>query len=59
MGELKEYTIPGMLRNSFVKFGARQSLVFAGEENRTYARLEQEINHLAAQLRMAGIVKGG
>jgi len=58
MGELNEYTIPGMLRNSFVKFGARQSLVFAGEENRTYARLEQEINFLAAQLRTACIVKG-
>ena len=58
MGELKEYTIPGMLRNSFVKYGTRQALLFAGEENRTYTRLEQEINFLAAQLRTAGIVKG-
>ena len=58
MGELKEYTIPGMLRNSFVKYGTRQSLVFAGEENRTYSKLEQEINLLSAQMRTAGIVKG-
>ena len=58
MEELKKYTIPGMLRNSFNQYGMQQALVFAGEENRTYAQLELEITHLANQLTDFGIIKG-
>ena len=47
-----------MLQNSFSKFGDRPSLVFAGEENRTYAQLEKEINIVIDQLVNTGIVKG-
>ena len=57
MGELKKYTIPAMLRNSFSEYAARPSLVFAGEENRTYAQLEKEINLVARQLIAIGINK--
>ena len=58
MGQQKKYTIPEMLRNSFGKYGARTSLVFAGEENSTYAQLEEEINFVARQLIAIGITKG-
>jgi len=58
MGSLKKYTIPAMLQNSFSKFGTRPSLVFAGEENRTYAQLENEINLVAGQLIAMNITKG-
>ena len=47
-----------MLRNSFAKFGTSQSLVFVGEANRTYAQLENEINHVVIQLMKAGVSKG-
>ena len=47
-----------MLRNSFDAYGDRPSLVFAGEENRTYAQLEQEIHRVAVRLSTFGIVKG-
>ena len=58
MGQLKKYTIPSMLRNSFGEYGTRPSLVFAGEESRTYAQLEEEINLVACQLIAIGITKG-
>lgn len=58
MGELNKYTIPAMLRNSFNQFGTRQSLVFAGEDRRTYAQLEKEINVVVNQLHTLGIAKG-
>lgn len=58
MGQQKKYTIPAMLRNSFTKFGTNQSLVFVGEANRTYAQLENEINHVVIQLINIGVSKG-
>lgn len=58
MGKETEYTIPGMLRNSFSKYADRQSLVFAGEQNRTYRQLETEIAGLALKMGSARITKG-
>jgi long-chain acyl-CoA synthetase len=58
MGLLKKYTIPAMLQNSFSNFGTRESLVFAGEESRTYAQLEKEIKLVAGQIIALGITKG-
>jgi len=58
MGHLKKYTIPAMLHYSFSNFSEKQSLVFAGEENRTYKQLEKEINLVACQLIAVGINKG-
>lgn len=58
MGQLNKYTIPAMLRNSFVKYSTSQSLVFVGEANRTYAQLENEINLVVIQLIKTGISKG-
>ncbi len=47
-----------MLRNSFSRYGENQSLVFAGEEERTYSQLEKEVNQVAVQLICSGITKG-
>lgn len=47
-----------MLQYSFSHFGGRPSLVFAGEEDRTYAQLEEEINRIGSQLLNLGISKG-
>ena len=47
-----------MLDYSFSHFRERQSLVFAGEEARTYAELEAEINHVIHKLLNLGISKG-
>lgn len=58
MGHLIKYTVPEMLQYSFSHFGERQSLVFAGEEDRTYAQLEVEINGVVRQLLTLGISKG-
>jgi len=58
MGEQKKYTLPAMLKHSFSNYGNQQSLVFAGEEQRTYAQLEKEINKVTALLSSAGIGKG-
>ena len=58
MGEATKYTIPGMLRNSFSKYTEQQSLVFAGETNRTYRQLETEISDLALKMWSARITKG-
>jgi len=58
MGQLEKYTIPAMLRNSFGKYGTKISLVFAGEEQRTYRQLEEEINLVSNQLKAFGISKG-
>lgn len=55
---MEKYTLPAMLRNSFDQYGARSSLVFAGEENRTYAQLEEEISLVGRQLIAFGIAKG-
>ena len=58
MGQQNKYTIPAMLRNSFTKFSDSQSLVFVGDSNRTYAQLENEINHVVIQLIRVGVSKG-
>ncbi len=55
---MEKYTLPAMLRSSFGQYGEKTSLVFAGEENRTYAQLEEEINLLVRQLIAIGITKG-
>lgn len=58
MGKLEILTITHMLQNSFSNFAANTSLVFVGEENRTYAQLEQEIKKAALQLQHIGLRKG-
>jgi len=58
MGQLEKYTIPAVLNNSFSKYAARPSLVFAGEENRTYQQLEEEIDQVIRLLRAHRITKG-
>ncbi len=58
MGKLEILTIPAMLQASFKDFATRQSLVFAGVENRTYAQLEKEVKKAALQLKSIGVKKG-
>lgn len=47
-----------MLQASFRDFAKNQSLVFVGEENRTYAQLEVEVKKTALQLQALGVKKG-
>lgn len=47
-----------MLQASFRNYSLNQSLVFAGEANRTYAQLETEVKKAALQLQEMGIKKG-
>ena len=47
-----------MLQASFKDFANQQSLVFAGEENRTYKQLETEVKKAALQLQFIGVKKG-
>ena len=58
MGEQRKYTIPAMLKNSFSKYGTQQSLVFAGDNNRLYSQLEQEIREVVVLMMRMGIAKG-
>jgi long-chain acyl-CoA synthetase len=58
MRQQGKYTIPGMLRNTFGIYGKQLSLVYAGEENRTYNQLEMEVNQVANQLFSLSIAKG-
>jgi long-chain acyl-CoA synthetase len=58
MGQKIKYTIPEMLRHSFREYGNRTSLVFAGEEDRNYAGLEEEVAFLCRLLNSWGIRKG-
>jgi len=58
MDQKRKYTIPEMLRNSFAKYGELPSLVFVGEESRTYSQLEKEINLVVRQLIAIGVTKG-
>lgn len=51
-------TLPVMLQVSFKDFAEKNSLVFAGEEERTYSQLEKEVKIAAQQLRSIGISKG-
>lgn len=58
MGRLEFLTIPAMLQASYKNFASNQSLVFVGEENRTYAQLEIEVKKAALQLQGIGVKKG-
>jgi long-chain acyl-CoA synthetase len=58
MGRLEVLTIPAMLQSSFKDYAENQSLVFVGEENRTYAQLEKEVRKAALQLQSIGVMKG-
>ena len=58
MGTLETLTITKMLQNSFTNFASKTSLVFVGENNRTYAQLEKEVKRAALQLQQIGIRKG-
>lgn len=58
MGRLELLTIPAMLQASFRDYAKNQSLIFVGEENRTYAQLEIEVKRAALQLQSIGVKKG-
>ncbi|MBW8326217.1 MAG: AMP-binding protein [Prolixibacteraceae bacterium] len=58
MGQLEELTIPAMLQASFSHYAKNQSLIFVGEENRTYAQLEIEVKKVAILLQQIGVRKG-
>ncbi|GET30840.1 AMP-binding protein [Prolixibacter sp. SD074] len=58
MRKLNKLTIPEMLRSSFSEFKDKESLVFAGEEHRTYAELETEVRKVAGLLRQLGLKEG-
>ena len=58
MRRLEVLTIPAMLQASFRDFADNQSLIFAGEENRTYKQLEIEVKKVALQLQSIGVKKG-
>jgi len=58
MKKLEVLTIPAMLQASFKEFADNQSLIFAGEENRTYAQLELQVKKAALQLNSLGVKKG-
>jgi long-chain acyl-CoA synthetase len=58
MGNIGQLTIPAMLQASFRDFATCQSLIFAGDENRSYAQLEVEVKKVALQLQSLGAGKG-
>jgi len=58
MVQLEKYTIPAMLRSSFLNYKERPSLVFAGEQNFTYGQLEIKVNLVVGQLVAMGVQKG-
>ncbi|MBV5312589.1 MAG: AMP-binding protein [Prolixibacteraceae bacterium] len=58
MGRLELLTIPAMLQASFRDYAKNQSLIFVGEEDRTYAQLEIEVKRAALQLQSIGVKKG-
>jgi long-chain acyl-CoA synthetase len=58
MERLDILTIPAMLQASFKDYAKNQSLVFVGEENRTYAQMEIEVKKAALQLQSIGVKKG-
>ena len=58
MRRLEVLTIPAMLQASFRDFADNQSLIFVGEENRTYKQLEIEVKKAALQLQSIGVKKG-
>ncbi|MGV8091552.1 MAG: AMP-binding protein [Mangrovibacterium sp.] len=58
MVKLEKLTLPVMLQASFDRFKDRESLVFAGEDKRTYQELKYEVENLGTRLRNMGITKG-
>ena len=58
MRRLEVLTIPAMLQASFKDFSDNQSLIFVGEEIRTYKQLETEVKKAALQLQSLGVKKG-
>jgi long-chain acyl-CoA synthetase len=58
MGQMEVLTIPAMLQASFSHYAKNQSLIFVGEENRTYAQLEIEVKKVAILLQQIGVKKG-
>jgi len=58
MKNLEVLTIPAMLQASFKDYANNQSLIFVGEENRTYAQLEIDVKKAAMQLQQIGVKKG-
>ena len=58
MGQLEVLTIPAMLQASFSHYANNQSLIFVGEENRTYAQLEIDVKKASVLLRQIGVRKG-
>ena len=58
MGDLGKLTLPAVLQASFDKYSDRNSLVFVGEEVRTYRELQLEVEKLASQLRILGVKQG-
>lgn len=58
MRRLEFLTIPAMLQASCKVYAKNQSLIFVGEENRTYAQLEIEVKKAALQLQLIGVKKG-
>ena len=58
MRRLEVLTIPAMLQSSYMNFADNQSLIFIGEENRTYKQLETEVKKAALQLQSLGVKKG-
>jgi len=58
MAKLEKLTLPVMLQASFERFGNKESLVFAGEEKRTYQELRSAVENLGTRLRNMGIARG-
>ena len=58
MKELEKLTLPNLLQVSFEKYSNQTSLVFAGEETRTYQELKSEVESLGNYLYKIGIKKG-
>ncbi len=58
MIKLDRLTLPAMLQVSFERYADRQSLVFVGEERRSYLELRSEVERLGNRLRNLGIGKG-
>lgn len=58
MGKLEILTIPAMLQASFRDYSKNQSLIFVGEDNRSYAQLETAVKKSALQLQSIGVKKG-
>ncbi len=58
MVEEKKLTLPVMLQESFELYQEQNSLIFAGEDARTYGELKYEVEKLGRRLRETGIRKG-